>query len=436
MSEDNRTLEQVLYRVRDKIGDVKNRALDALFVQQETEAHALLDMLQTNGSLIVADDALAARTIADTYGLIKKDARVRDVLGGGPRSYLADAERQLSELLSEVHADSTLEELDKDTQDHVLKTLITLREQTTHLNMDLKVEDLSQICDLGKALYEALEPAARKHRDLDVLTKLYILPYFQGQLHSQAKQYLRDPSREFALVMMDINDFSQYNNFCGHDQADEVLVQLAHLLKTNVNGIVARRSGDELFMLLPDADQDGAAAVTTRLASIIDTELRDCVYEAWTAHGKPYNDAFDQRSKLNLSFGITTPVIEHAPNIVIRTYEDLREQPIEDERYAPVMHALHRIEQAGEENFDYALRAQLKDELSEREREYLGERVYDRLLKEAECALHGAKQLKDGTMSHHFVYDPARDQKDYEYVREDGKTTRLFKKDTFPDSAS
>lgn len=432
MSHDNRTLEHVLYGVRDTIGEVKNKVLDGLF-EQTNAARTFLAALEAQGAVLITDED-AAQTLAQTYGLINKDARVCDVLASGPRSYLADAERQLVSLLAEIHASSIIEELDENAQEDVRQTIIKLKEQATHLSMDLKVEALSHLCELGKTLYETLEPAARKHRDLDVLTKLYILPYFQGQLQSNVKQYLRDPSRQFALIMMDINDFSQYNNFCGHDQADEVLVQLAQILKTNVNGIVARRSGDELFMLLPDADQDGATAVTTRVARVIDAELQDRVYNAWTAHGKIYDPAFDKRSKLNLSFGITAPELEDAPNLVLRTYDTLQEHPRTHDSYAHVMRALERVQRAGPENFDYALRTELRDTLEENERDCLAEWVYDQVLSEAERALHAAKQLKDGRMSHSFVYDPTR--QDYEYARDDGKTTRLFKKDTFPDSAS
>ncbi len=76
-----------------------------------------------------------------------------------------------------------------------------------------------------------------------------------------------------SLVLLDIDHFKQYNDFYGHVQGDECLVNVAEALK-QVGGrprdIVARYGGEEFALLLPETDRAAARAIAERCRQAIE----------------------------------------------------------------------------------------------------------------------------------------------------------------------
>ena len=72
-----------------------------------------------------------------------------------------------------------------------------------------------------------------------------------------------------ALAMLDVDHFKEVNDAHGHLVGDEVLRELAALLRsaTRPETVVARYGGEEFVVLLPDADRNDALAVAERLHS-------------------------------------------------------------------------------------------------------------------------------------------------------------------------
>lgn len=66
-----------------------------------------------------------------------------------------------------------------------------------------------------------------------------------------------------SLVLIDIDHFKQYNDFYGHIQGDQCLVQVADTLKRaeRDRDIVARYGGEEFALLLPDTDEAQALEI-------------------------------------------------------------------------------------------------------------------------------------------------------------------------------
>ncbi|MBX6354075.1 MAG: diguanylate cyclase, partial [Thermoflavifilum sp.] len=66
--------------------------------------------------------------------------------------------------------------------------------------------------------------------------------------------------RPFALLMVDIDNFRKYNDLVGHIKGDEVLQKLATTLQGHCEGeeSIARYSGEEFAVVLPDADLEQA----------------------------------------------------------------------------------------------------------------------------------------------------------------------------------
>ncbi len=64
----------------------------------------------------------------------------------------------------------------------------------------------------------------------------------------------------FALAMIDLDFFKEYNDTYGHLLGDEALVVLSRLLRdhSRATDLVARYGGEEFCVVLPDTDRDGA----------------------------------------------------------------------------------------------------------------------------------------------------------------------------------
>lgn len=65
-----------------------------------------------------------------------------------------------------------------------------------------------------------------------------------------------------ALLMMDLDNFKQLNDSCGHTVGDQFLVEVAYRIRENTKAedTVVRLGGDEFVVLLPDLGNDVSAA--------------------------------------------------------------------------------------------------------------------------------------------------------------------------------
>jgi len=104
----------------------------------------------------------------------------------------------------------------------------------------------------------------------DGLTDLYNHRFFQEKLRENMKKSDRTGSR-FSIVLIDIDFFKKFNDTYGHQAGDEVLRQVARVLKRSVktNDIVARYGGEEMVLILVDADTDSAIAIADRICKTI-----------------------------------------------------------------------------------------------------------------------------------------------------------------------
>jgi diguanylate cyclase (GGDEF)-like protein len=74
------------------------------------------------------------------------------------------------------------------------------------------------------------------------------------------------------LVMLDIDDFKQVNDTYGHQQGDEVLAQVAKVLRTLSRDLdaPARYGGEEFAVILPQTDHEGAALLAERMREAVE----------------------------------------------------------------------------------------------------------------------------------------------------------------------
>ncbi|MDO8878066.1 MAG: GGDEF domain-containing protein [Pseudolabrys sp.] len=75
-----------------------------------------------------------------------------------------------------------------------------------------------------------------------------------------------------SLLMIDVDHFKAYNDYCGHPQGDACLRQLAQVLVDTIKrpgDVVARYGGEEFVVLMPEIGAAGALAVANKLAAAL-----------------------------------------------------------------------------------------------------------------------------------------------------------------------
>jgi diguanylate cyclase (GGDEF)-like protein len=89
--------------------------------------------------------------------------------------------------------------------------------------------------------------------------------------HELASTSRRDAS--FAVVMIDLDYFKQFNDEFGHLQGDRALVELGQLLRDRTRGsdLAARYGGEEFCVVLHDTDLEGATTFAQGILEAVGT---------------------------------------------------------------------------------------------------------------------------------------------------------------------
>jgi diguanylate cyclase (GGDEF)-like protein len=100
----------------------------------------------------------------------------------------------------------------------------------------------------------------------DPVTNVFTRALLHDLLHREIARAERN-GRPLALIMCDVNNFKQVNDRYGHLMGDEVLGQVASILKECVRGSdhVVRYGGDEFLLILPETAHEGSRVVRERI---------------------------------------------------------------------------------------------------------------------------------------------------------------------------
>jgi len=113
----------------------------------------------------------------------------------------------------------------------------------------------------------------RRSSVTDGLTGLYNQTYFKKVLESSIFSQRRSSGQSFALVLLDLDHFKQYNDRCGHLAGDEALRQCAGIIATAMRegDIAARYGGEEFALFLPNLDRHDAFVVAERIRKHVES---------------------------------------------------------------------------------------------------------------------------------------------------------------------
>jgi two-component system cell cycle response regulator len=147
----------------------------------------------------------------------------------------------------------------------------------------LSREKLKHIIDVSLDKWTRLQQAMADKEKLerlaafDSLTGLYNRRAVLGKLReliSLANRYKED----FSLIVLDIDHFRKVNERYGHLIGDEVLEEMAALIRLNIRNtdIAGRYGGEEFIIILPRTTLASSWVVAERLRSIIEkAEMKD-----------------------------------------------------------------------------------------------------------------------------------------------------------------
>ncbi|MCM3242559.1 diguanylate cyclase [Cytobacillus oceanisediminis] len=96
----------------------------------------------------------------------------------------------------------------------------------------------------------------------DHLTKLYSRSYLDDRIHQSMNE-----DHEGTFMLVDIDDFKLVNDTYGHQVGDEIIIQVANLINSNIRStdIGARWGGEELALYLPGVSLSAGVLIAERI---------------------------------------------------------------------------------------------------------------------------------------------------------------------------
>jgi diguanylate cyclase (GGDEF)-like protein len=135
---------------------------------------------------------------------------------------------------------------------------------------------LNTIADLGAMavenaqLYERIEDLAIR----DSLTGLFLRRHFLERIGQEMARQLKR-QQPLSFLMLDLDEFKQYNDRYGHPAGDIVLKTIGQILREMFSSpefFICRYGGEEFAVLLPDCPKDEALVLAERLRERIQNQ--------------------------------------------------------------------------------------------------------------------------------------------------------------------
>ncbi len=166
--------------------------------------------------------------------------------------------------------------------DNLIVPLVSAEEMLGYLSVrdphDRRVPNLEMVQTLEIFAFQAVSAlrSARQYDEIrrltfiDGLTTAFNHRYFQDALAKELNRSVRT-SRQFALAMLDIDNFKRINDTFGHPAGDEILKGLVDEMMTNArdSDVVARYGGEEFAIIFADTPAASARDAANRMRELI-----------------------------------------------------------------------------------------------------------------------------------------------------------------------
>jgi diguanylate cyclase (GGDEF)-like protein/PAS domain S-box-containing protein len=237
----------------------------------------------------ILDNAAEGIVTIDEYGIIETFNSAAQMLFG----YTAEevVGNNVSMLVPEPHRSrhddylETYNEQGKESIIDVTREVMAERKNGTVFPMSLKVSEMyldgkrhftAVVEDISdrKALIQNLRNLAEH----DSLTGLYNRLYFSEELEKVINKKLRGDQNTIALLYIDLDNFKYVNDTMGHLSGDQLLVEVASILKSNTreSDLLARLGGDEFAVILFRPDRIHILEAAERFRNSIEEYMFFC----------------------------------------------------------------------------------------------------------------------------------------------------------------
>ena len=110
----------------------------------------------------------------------------------------------------------------------------------------------------------------QRFASIDALTGLHNRGWLDDAFDREIQRSERD-QLPLALLMIDVDDFKNYNDEYGHLAGDQVLISVANAIRSPLrpNDLVARFGGEEFAVLLPETTLSNAQLIAERLREYV-----------------------------------------------------------------------------------------------------------------------------------------------------------------------
>jgi diguanylate cyclase (GGDEF)-like protein len=172
------------------------------------------------------------------------------------------------------------------------KVKISVEDKETIFEVNASVAELDDNYNIVITFHninelEEQKRAFEKSATMDALTRVANRMKFDMILEQQIEMSKRY-NHSFALILLDIDNFKMINDTYGHSVGDNILVELAMLMKNSVrkSDMVARWGGEEFAIILPQSRVKTAMKIAEKLRLKIE------------------NNSFEDGLNVTCSFGV------------------------------------------------------------------------------------------------------------------------------------
>jgi diguanylate cyclase (GGDEF)-like protein len=197
------------------------------------------------------------------------------------------------------------------------------------------VERTSRLAELNDQLVQEIqerkraEQALEKAATTDYLTGLLNRRAMLAVLEQEAERSRRS-AKPFSLLMADVDKFKVINDSHGHHTGDEVLLLVCRTLRETLRGqdAIARWGGDELLILLPETDLEGAVGVAEKVRQTL-------AGREWLIEGHPLHLTMSLGVAASSAEGLVEDAISRADLALYRAKAGGRNRTVAADPAAP-----------------------------------------------------------------------------------------------------
>jgi len=277
-------LEELHHSVKERSEALNNRSIELL--QERDFVRSLIDTAQL---IIITIDRDGNITSFNDFaekitGYLEKDLLNSPFEGLFPTQQWQEVAPTLAHLKGKPRAVSQQESefINHDGSIHLISWLHSSLEHPT---------DESVILSVGLDITE--KKRTEEHiiwlADHDVLSGLYNRRKFAIEFEQILNQAIR-LKLQGSLLFLDLDQFKDINDSCGHKVGDQVLKQVAQaiLSLSRTTDIVARLGGDEFAIILPGTDSEGAITLAEKVSeqlALLELNFNDIRYKITSSVG-------------------------------------------------------------------------------------------------------------------------------------------------------